>query len=554
MAGRAQAFSDDTVIALTGQHFIPVAENCSPLQRQKDAKGDFFRLVAEQGHYAGRTYPTGTRQGYYALTADGTVLAANSRDPQRMTELLQTALQRWRPAHGRWRSGAQGQMPAAYEPANPDRYPADGLVLRLTARDLPARRTPARTTGARTPGTWTTPGSRGRRLRDRSGRAGRGEGEAGGAGAVLRRLARFHLRDFVRGEPSVWPAEALREGSLGGGCRRVRAAGPATALRCGASGVGGALGASREPGAAQLGYGVRREAGGEAEWDAGAGRFTRFDLLASGPAGAPISTTTARTTWDRPPGDRVPAAGSEPRDRTPPHTIYHREYFGDGGGRGERAGGAGGSGWEGLPDPPGAPPDPVRHAHSQVDPQRDPHTWGLTERGRRDAGRLAALALFDHASGYYAGAEPKMEQTLAPVAAAHGMTVQPEAALGETGSKGWLAEEGQFKAVVRRFFDHPRRPRPRVGDAREATERFQGAVERLLTRHPVVVHPGHALPGTVAIASGGRMLCAYLAHALGLDARRPSPSGARCGCRTCGAGAGAGRTAFLVVPFGTIAY
>ena len=96
MAGRAQAFSDDTVIALTGQHFIPVAENCSPLQRQPDAKGDFFRLVAEQGHYAGRAYPTGTRQGYYALTADGTVLAAaNSREPQRMTELLQTALQRW---------------------------------------------------------------------------------------------------------------------------------------------------------------------------------------------------------------------------------------------------------------------------------------------------------------------------------------------------------------------------------------------------------------------------------------------------------------------------
>ena len=131
MAGRAQAFSDDTVIALTGQHFIPVAENCSPLQRQKDAKGDFFRLVAEQGHYAGRTYPTGTRQGYYALTADGTVLAAaNSRDPQRMTELLQTALRRWSLLTGDGAAEPRGQTPAAYEPANPDRYPADGLVLR----------------------------------------------------------------------------------------------------------------------------------------------------------------------------------------------------------------------------------------------------------------------------------------------------------------------------------------------------------------------------------------------------------------------------------------
>ncbi|HEX2184014.1 MAG TPA: hypothetical protein VHN78_00740, partial [Chloroflexota bacterium] len=82
MAGRAQAFSDPTVIALASERFIPVAENCSPLQRQRDAKGEFFRLVAEQGHYAGRTYPTSTRQGYYAFTPDGTVLAAaNSRDP-----------------------------------------------------------------------------------------------------------------------------------------------------------------------------------------------------------------------------------------------------------------------------------------------------------------------------------------------------------------------------------------------------------------------------------------------------------------------------------------
>ncbi len=31
---------------------------------------------------------------------------------------------------------------------------------------------------------------------------------------IVRRLARFHLRDFVRGEPSVWPEEAIRHGEL----------------------------------------------------------------------------------------------------------------------------------------------------------------------------------------------------------------------------------------------------------------------------------------------------------------------------------------------------
>jgi hypothetical protein len=40
-------------------------------------------------------------------------------------------------------------------------------------------------------------------------------------------------------------------------------------------------------------------------------------------------------------------------------------------------------------------------------------------------------------------------------------------------------------------------------------------LERLRARHAPVVHPGHALPGTFAVASGGRALTAYLASLLG---------------------------------------
>ena len=68
MASRALAFSDPEVISLATCEFVPVAENCSYLQRQEDAKGEFFRLIAEQGHYAGRTQPSATRQGIYALS------------------------------------------------------------------------------------------------------------------------------------------------------------------------------------------------------------------------------------------------------------------------------------------------------------------------------------------------------------------------------------------------------------------------------------------------------------------------------------------------------
>jgi hypothetical protein len=68
VASRALAFADPEVIRLATQAFIPVAENCSPLQTQRDAKGEFFRLVAEQGHYGGRTVPSATR-GFFCLTS-----------------------------------------------------------------------------------------------------------------------------------------------------------------------------------------------------------------------------------------------------------------------------------------------------------------------------------------------------------------------------------------------------------------------------------------------------------------------------------------------------
>src|SRR5947208_1503831 len=65
----------------------------------------------------------------------------------------------------------------------------------------------------------------------------------------------------------------------------------------------------------------------------------------------------------------------------------------------------------------------VRHDQSRVDPVRDPREWGLTQAGEVAARRLAALALFEHVDGFYAGPEPKMLATLGPVAATYGRAV-----------------------------------------------------------------------------------------------------------------------------------
>ncbi|MGH2355028.1 MAG: hypothetical protein ACRDI2_03215 [Chloroflexota bacterium] len=334
MAGRAQAFSDPTVIALASERFVPVAENCSPLQRQPDDKGEFFRLVAEQGHYAGRRYPTSTRQGYYAFTADGKVLAAaNSRDPQRMADLMHTALRRWSDlvdTPGRTTSGAAaGHDVPDYVPARPSRYPHGGLVLQLAARDLPrevdTRKDDWRRSAWNLDYAWftrdeacsivpepLTPGS-----------------DKLAPWEIVRRLACFHLRDFVRGEPSVWPAEAIRHGELVAKVKEVSGDHVRLTLQ----------------GAIRLHWDAhwvrpendeerRSDTGfdailrGEAVWNAARQVFTAFDLLAAGPRwGTNQYNNRSDDLGPAPLGIAFTLAGREPRDRTPPHTIYHRDYF-----------------------------------------------------------------------------------------------------------------------------------------------------------------------------------------------------------------------------------
>jgi len=335
VAGRAQAFSDPEVIRLASEQFIPVAENCSPLQRQRDAKGDFFRLIAEQGHYAGRTFPTDTRQGYYAFTADGTLLAArNSRDPRQMEEMLHTALRRWSVLADT--DDADGSAPETlpdYAPARPSRYPEGGLILQLAARDLPravdTRKDDWRKSAWNLDYAWFSaeearaivpqprlPGSRQQLPRE-----------------VIRRLARFHLRDFVRGEPPVWPEEAIRDAELESAILEV--AGDERRL------VRLALhGAVRlewdwrwhdrqrdEDRHAESGFDAALY--GEATWDESRGAFIAFELLAAGPRwGTGQYNNRADDLGPAPLGIAFTLAGDEPRDRTPPHTIYHPDYFG----------------------------------------------------------------------------------------------------------------------------------------------------------------------------------------------------------------------------------
>lgn len=186
-----------------------MADNCGYTQTQQDAKGEFFRLVAEQGHYGGRTKPTATRQGLYACTVEGELLASiNTRDADQVLGTLKAGLDRWRQ---RPASSSPPDIPKAYSP-DPRlnwSYPEGGLALKVTVRDLP------RESGEADPRhnidfAWFT--------RDEARSLIPADPQPGlscpAPRFFARRIARCHLIDTVRGQSPRWREEDIEKADV----------------------------------------------------------------------------------------------------------------------------------------------------------------------------------------------------------------------------------------------------------------------------------------------------------------------------------------------------
>lgn len=311
-------FSNPEVIDLASEQFIPVAENSSALERQADDKGEFFRHFAEQGHYGGRTHPTSTRQGSYAFLADGTFLASvNSTDPEKMAEMMREALDRFaRPGE----LGAPAPAQLIGTVPEDEGYPADGLVLQATVRDLPrpAGQPPADKKW-NLDYVWIR--------RDEMPALVPNPAEPGASRAwptnIVRRLARFHLRDYVRGEPFNWTEEAIRHAEIAsevvaveGDHVRLVLTG-AVHLEAEVEWVAPEDGATK-----RYDNGFDARLYGEATWDRAAKAFTAFDLVA---AGDRWGTNQYNFRYDdlgpAPLGIAFTLAGSMPSDRTAPHGL-----------------------------------------------------------------------------------------------------------------------------------------------------------------------------------------------------------------------------------------
>jgi hypothetical protein len=331
VAARAAAFADPEVIQLASEYFIPLAENCSPLQTQQDAKGEFFRLVAEQGHYGGRTIPSATRQGQYAFTADGQLLSSiNTRDAERTQGMMLQALERWREL-ATDRAAARPADLAPYERdlRYPDLYPAGGLVLKQTLRDLPrafdAPIPQVRPEAINFDYAWFTKDDAALFLPEKLEVGQRKDLPR----RLVRRLARFHLLDSVRGETPAWRDEHVTHAHLTTEVTRVD--GPRVHLTLRGTVLNQQAGTWAVRPFRQkwdhLTRGYDCALYGELTYDTSTERFTQFDLLATGDRwGGTEHNNRQEDQLTAPMGIAFHLAGAAPADRTPPHANLW-DYF-----------------------------------------------------------------------------------------------------------------------------------------------------------------------------------------------------------------------------------
>lgn len=318
------------MIRLLNSRFVSVAENCTPLQTQDDDKGRFFRKVAEQGHYAGRVVPSATRQGQYAFTADGTLLAScNKREAADLLTMLNAALERWEQRSSTGGSDDAHPQPYLPDPKYPSLYPADGLVLRVVSRDLPRsddRREPDwRTNALNLDFAWFTADEAAALVPEQV--------EPGASRqisqALANRIARFHILDNVRGETPAWNADEVDHAELSATVEQVDGESATIRYRGTIANQARGIWAIR-PFQERLERerGIRADLVGVAVYNLKSRRFERFDLVA---VAERSGGTEHNCRWDdenpNPVGISFTLAGSEPRERVPPHANLW-DYFG----------------------------------------------------------------------------------------------------------------------------------------------------------------------------------------------------------------------------------
>ena len=259
-----------------------MVDNVSHSQVRQDAHGEFFRKIAEQGHYRGRTIPTDTRQGLYTATADGKLLVSvNSTQVGRIQRLLGDAMRIWKKTSPAERSPKFKQS-VATDPRFTQSPPAGGLFLRATSRDLPrgAKAKATDLTANNIDHVWIKKDEMLAMVPDNPSR-----GQLIPMPKVIaERLARFHMIDSVRGQTNPFDEGQTKINDVGLKVMKVTDESIKFV-------VYGRSSADRPPSKKTnpfTGVRVTKRIGNDLVWSGAVAfdrkqqRFTRFDLLAVG--------------------------------------------------------------------------------------------------------------------------------------------------------------------------------------------------------------------------------------------------------------------------------
>lgn len=286
MATRRSVWSDERVIERL-KRFVPAADEVSRLQREEGLECTLFRQIAEQGHYAGRTQPSATRQGIYAAAPSGAFLASvNTRRVEGVLVMLDQALAAWDelPDEERWLE--EGVAAGAPKWRFEDLWPEDGLALTVVSRDLV--RVDSSHGDDWREHAWNLDHAWFRR--DELATFVPAELRVGATVSVERglvaRLAALHLVDNVRGQVTVFADADVETAQLesevvaiDGDRVELLLTGATRAVTRGSWAVRGFR--DRNDPDEQT-RGVELALRGRATWDAASGRFVRFDLVADG--------------------------------------------------------------------------------------------------------------------------------------------------------------------------------------------------------------------------------------------------------------------------------
>ena len=205
MLDRASTFSDDEVIALLQQRFIPVAANASHHDWMPDAESKFYRQVVYQreGIHKGVT-----SQGFYIFSPDGRLINGwNNRDTDKVKRLLKAALANYHGPKQLEAFSATGNRQFNRE------LPAGGMVVDVFSKITDAK--------------WPTAKEKWEEAYFAMFRASEGRDHlwitreeiasltrGTMPDTLTRRIARFHLIDNTRGEPPMWSDTELRAAKI----------------------------------------------------------------------------------------------------------------------------------------------------------------------------------------------------------------------------------------------------------------------------------------------------------------------------------------------------